>query len=278
MKETKFKDTEIGRIPEEWEIYPLSSIVSDMADGPFGSNLKTEHYISEKQVRVVQLSNIGDDGWHDSNTKYTSFTHASTLSRCIIPTGSVLIAKMMPAGRAIICPNIDSQYILGSDVVRITCNTKVEPKYFVYYTKSKLYLEQISDYTQGSTRQRTSISKLKTMQIVIPPAKEQHSIASALTSIDNLIASLGKLIEKKKNIKHGAMQQLLTGKTRLRGFNEPWMEHTIDELFDLGNGYTPSKSNPAYWTNGTIPWFRMEDIRTNGRILKDSIRMLLLKL
>lgn len=148
MKETKFKDTEIGRIPEEWEIYPLSSIVSDMADGPFGSNLKTEHYISEKQVRVVQLSNIGDDGWHDSNTKYTSFTHASTLSRCIIPTGSVLIAKMMPAGRAIICPNIDSQYILGSDVVRITCNTKVEPKYFVYYTKSKLYLEQISDYNK----------------------------------------------------------------------------------------------------------------------------------
>lgn len=272
MKETKFKDTEIGRIPEEWEIYPLSSIVSDMADGPFGSNLKTEHYISEKQVRVVQLSNIGDDGWHDSNTKYTSFTHASTLSRCIIPTGSVLIAKMMPAGRAIICPNIDSQYILGSDVVRITCNTKVEPKYFVYYTKSKLYLEQISDYTQGSTRQRTSISKLKTMQIVIPPAKEQYSIASALTSINNLISSLGKLIEKKKNIKQGAMQQLLTGQIHLKGFSEPWVNYTIDELFDLGNGYTPSKSNPAYWTNGTIPWFRMEDIRTNGRILKDSIQ------
>lgn len=233
MKETKFKDTEIGRIPEEWEIYPLSSIVSDMADGPFGSNLKTEHYISEKQVRVVQLSNIGDDGWHDSNTKYTSFTHASTLSRCIIPTGSVLIAKMMPAGRAIICPNIDRQYILGSDVVRITCNTKVEPKYFVYYTKSKLYLEQISDYTQGSTRQRTSISKLKTMQIVIPQAKEQYSIASALTSINNLISSLGKLIEKKKNIKQGAMQQLLTGQIRLKGFSEPWVKRKLGDIGSL---------------------------------------------
>ena len=138
MKETKFKNTEIGMIPEEWEVYPLSSLVSDIADGPFGSNLKTEHYISEKEVRVVQLSNIGDDGWHDSNTKYTSFAHASTLSRCIIPTGSILIAKMMPAGRAIICPKIDSQYILGSDVVRITCDTKLDPKYFVYNTKSKL--------------------------------------------------------------------------------------------------------------------------------------------
>ena len=70
MKETKFEDTEIGRIPEEWEEFPLSSLVTDIADGPFGSNLKTEHYISKKQVRVVQLSNIGDDGWHDANTKY----------------------------------------------------------------------------------------------------------------------------------------------------------------------------------------------------------------
>ena len=254
MKETKFKDTEIGKIPEEWEIYPLSSIVSDMADGPFGSNLKTEHYISEKQVRVIQLSNIGDDGWHDSNTKYTSFTHASTLSRCIIPTGSVLIAKMMPAGRAIICPNIDSQYILGSDVVRITCNTKVEPKYFVYYTKSKLYLEQISDYTQGSTRQRTSISKLKTMQIVIPPAKEQHSIASALTSIDNLISSLGKLIEKKKNIKQGAMQQLLTGQIRLKGFSEPWGEKKLEEVCSVKRGVRVVKRNLT--TDGLYPVYQ----------------------
>lgn len=48
MKETKFEDTEIGRIPEEWEEFPLSSLVTDIADGPFGSNLKTEHYISKK--------------------------------------------------------------------------------------------------------------------------------------------------------------------------------------------------------------------------------------
>lgn len=254
MKETKFKDTEIGRIPEEWEEFPLSSLVTDIADGPFGSNLKTEHYISKKQVRVVQLSNIGDDGWHDANTKYTSFAHASTLSRCIIPTGSVLIAKMMPAGRAIICPNIDNSYILGSDVVRITCNTKLEPKYFVYSTKSKLYLEQISECTQGSTRQRTSISKLKNIQIVVPPFQEQCRIASALTSIDNLISSLGKLIEKKKNIKQGAMQQLLTGKTRLKGFTEPWREKKLGEVCSVKKGVRVVKRNLT--TNGLYPVYQ----------------------
>ncbi len=46
----------------------------------------------------------------------------------------------------------------------------------------------------------------------------------------------------------------------------------MSEVFEIKNGYTPSKAKSTYWTNGTIPWFRMEDIRTNGRILKDSIQ------
>lgn len=276
MKETKFKNTEIGMIPEEWEIYPLSSLVSDIADGPFGSNLKTEHYISEKEVRVVQLSNIGDDGWHDSNTKYTSFAYASTLSRCIIPTGSILIAKMMPAGRAIICPNIDSQYILGSDVVRITCDTKLEPKYFVYNTKSKLYLEQISECTQGSTRQRTSISKLKTIQIVVPPTREQDSIASALTSIDNLISSLDKLIEKKKNIKQGTMQQLLTGKIRLKGFDEPWVKRKLGDNATIQRGGSPRPIEAYLTTNRDgINWIKIGDVRPNDKFIRHTVEKII---
>lgn len=46
----------------------------------------------------------------------------------------------------------------------------------------------------------------------------------------------------------------------------------MDEVFEMRNGYTPSKANDRYWNNGTIPWFRMEDIRQNGRILSDSIQ------
>ncbi|TPH50404.1 restriction endonuclease subunit S [Helicobacter pylori] len=47
---------------------------------------------------------------------------------------------------------------------------------------------------------------------------------------------------------------------------------TLEEVFEIKNGYTPSKNNPEFWKNGTIPWFRMEDLRENGRILKDSIQ------
>ena len=214
-----FKMTEVGLIPNDWNLVEISELAKDMADGPFGSNLKKEHYTSDPQVRIIQLSNIGECGWENENTKYTTFEHAKTIARCIVPKEeSILVAKMMPAGRAIICPKTEKQYILGSDVIRITANEKLNSKYFVYATKSQAYLKQISDNTQGSTRQRTSISKLRKIAMPLPIFKEQQRIASALSDVDTLIANLEKLIAKKKNIKQGAMQQLLTGKKRLPGF------------------------------------------------------------
>lgn len=59
---------------------------------------------------------------------------------------------------------------------------------------------------------------------------------------------------------------------RFKGFEDEWEQAKVRDVFTLGNGYTPSKANPAFWTNGTIPWFRMEDIRENGRVLSDSIQ------
>ncbi len=64
----------------------------------------------------------------------------------------------------------------------------------------------------------------------------------------------------------------LTPQIRFKGYEDEWQQAKVREVFTLGNGYTPSKANPAFWTNGTIPWFRMEDIRENGRVLSDSIQ------
>ena len=61
-------------------------------------------------------------------------------------------------------------------------------------------------------------------------------------------------------------------KIRFKGFEGEWKAPSIGEVFELRNGYTPSKAVNAFWEGGTIPWFRMEDIRTNGGILKDAIQ------
>jgi type I restriction enzyme S subunit len=201
--------------PGEWETRTLHEISNEMVDGPFGSNLKTEHYTTERQVRIIQLSNIGEAGWNNANVKYTTFSHAAELQRCIVQPGSILIAKMMPAGRAIICPDNEKSYILGSDVVKVVPNSSVDSRYLVYATKSRFYLDQIADDTQGSTRARTSVSKLRKTAILFPEKDEQIAIADILSEMDMEIAALEGKIAKYRQIKQGMMQQLLTGKIRL---------------------------------------------------------------
>lgn len=205
---------------DEWEIKTLKEISHEIVDGPFGSDLKKEHYTTERQVRIIQLSNIGESGWNDENTKYTTFAHAYELIRCIVQPQAVLIAKMMPAGRAILCPNNEKGYILGSDVVKLIPNDDIDRKYLIYATKSQFYLDQIADDTQGSTRSRTSVSKLRKTSILFPPKSEQTAIASILSDMDNEIEALEQKLAKTRQIKQGMMQQLLTGKIRFTGKDE----------------------------------------------------------
>jgi len=238
---------ENAKIPNGWKMVSIFKLSKDMSDGPFGSNLKKEHYTENKEARIIQLSNIGENGWNDDNIKYTTFVHAKTIARCIVNSGNIVVAKMMPAGRAIICPNDEKMYILGSDSIKIVLdNSLVDTTYFMYATKSRHFQDQVKEDTQGSTRARTSISKLRKNSIFIPPITEQQKIAMALSDMDNLIFSLEKLIEKKKAIKQGAMQELLTGKKRLPGFGGEWKTISIGDIFAIYKGNGLSKEKLSY--------------------------------
>ena len=272
MKETKFKNTEIGKIPEEWEVNTLAELCSQITDGSHESPKDTEYGFYMPSVKDMRINEF-----NFANCKKISRKDYVRLinNGCKPQKGDVLIAKDGSILKYCFTLKEDLPIVILSSIAIIRpCPTEIDSEYLALYFRQPQFIEQVlADFKTGTGVPRIVLRNFEKIQISYPyDLTEQHNIASALTSIDNLISSLNKLIEKKKNIKQGAMQQLLTGKIRLKGFNEPWVEHTIEELFDLGNGYTPSKSNPAYWTNGTIPWFRMEDIRTNGRILKDSIQ------
>ena len=232
-----YKQTEFGVIPEDWNIMCLGDFSSEIAEGPFGSNLKSEHYTNKKEARIIQLSNIGECGWNDDNIKYTSYTHAKEISKCIVNPGEIVIAKMMPAGRAIICPDEESMYILSSDAIKFKPKNNINKRYLHLTINSVYFRRQIQNKTQGSTRARTNIAKLIESKIIVPSFKsEQCAIATALSDIDSLISSLNKKIEKKKAFKQGLMQQLLTGKKRLPRFSGEWIEKKLGELFQVNAG------------------------------------------
>lgn len=207
-------------IPESWIFARMQDISLESADGPFGSNLKKEHYTNNKEVRIIQLSNIGEFGWKDVNVKYTTFEHLPNIARSEAFAGDVIIAKMMPAGRAIICPSGEKKYVLSSDAVRFNFPEVLNKKYLYYAINSPIVKNQVYGEVQGITRVRTSLNKLRTYIIPIPPIREQMEIVNALENVFPLIdeydkaqTKLDKLnSELPEQLKQSILQEAIMGK------------------------------------------------------------------
>ena len=161
---------------------------------------------------------------------------------------------------------VDFDFKVKSSAIKILTAKKdvVLPK-FVYGAM------QLID-TDTAEHKRHFISEYQYNPVDIPEKPEQERIVGVLEVWDAYIEKLERKIALKEELKKGLMQQLLTGKRRLPGFDGEWRKEKVSDLFEIKNGYTPSKANKEFWQNGTIPWFRMEDIRKNGRILSDSIQ------
>ena len=184
-------ENEPFEIPESWAWVRINDIASDMADGPFGSNLKAEHYTDKKEARIIQLSNIAENGWKDENVRYTTFEHAKkNISRSIVEAGNLVIAKMMPAGRAMICPSTEKMYVLSSDAVKLVPIDEINNQFLCYAINSPYFKAQVNGNIQGTTRLRTSISKLRECLLALPPLNEQSRIVA---KIEELFSTLDQM-------------------------------------------------------------------------------------
>lgn len=181
-------------LKEGWHWIALSELGSDdkhsFADGPFGSNLKKEHYTENAEVRIIQLSNVGELGWKNDNVKYTTFEHLVTIQRSEVVPGNIVIAKMMPAGRAIIVPDIDEKYVLSSDCVKFVPCEFLNVEYLCYAINSSMFRKQVLQDVHGIGRERTSLSKLKTYLLPIPCRAEQDYIVEKINKAYEQLALL----------------------------------------------------------------------------------------
>ena len=119
----------------------------------------------------------------------------------------------------------------------------------------------------SSDHARQWISKYSNIEVPVPPLEIQEAIVEILDKFTNLEAELEAELEA-RTLQYEYYRDLL-----LASFSEPAVKfYSIEELFTTRNGYTPSKSNSSYWENGTVPWFRMEDIRENGGVLSEALQ------
>lgn len=224
--------------PDTWSIGTLEDICvpNGVVRGPFGGALKKEIFVPfgykvyEQRNAIYQSVNIGS--YYVNESKYRE------MSRFAVKSGDYIISCSGTIGRIYQIPLTFPKGIINQALLKLTINTeKINPTYFYKYFQWDKFQQKIIDDTQGGAMKNlVGMDIFKKAPIVLPEMKEQTAIAEALSDIDGLISSLQKLIEKKKAIKQGAMQELLTGQKRLPGFYKEWRIVQIGETLSIGHG------------------------------------------
>lgn len=140
----------------------------------------------------------------------------------------------------------DVEVYAGGDIIVLTPCMKVNPVFLGFILNTQTVIQQRMQRAQGDAVVHISSESLKTIEISLPKYSEQCKIAAALLDIDTLIVNLENLIEKKKAIKRGVMQELLTGRKRLKGFNDTWIEAKLGDISTITMGQSPASQ---YYNN-----------------------------
>lgn len=189
-------------LPPRWVWATVSSVAESLVDGPFGSNLKTEHYQSSG-VRVIRLQNIADGRFEDTDKAYISEEHAKTLSRHEARPGDVLIAAMgdvLP--RVCLVPSYIDWAIVKADCFRLRPRKGIIPEYLAYILSAPQTRKLASTEIAGVGRPRLNLRKVSSLEIPVPPQGEQQRIVEVLEEqFSHLEAGAAALERTKKRIK-----------------------------------------------------------------------------
>lgn len=262
MKETRFKETEIGKIPREWDV----CLVGD-AFKRLNSNTLSRDCLNYKDGTIKNIH------YGDILTKFGEYVDVNKAdipylnpeisiavsSKNKLQDNDVIFADTAEdevVGKAVQLVNVnDSTVVSGLHTIVLRPNDRIfAPKYLGYFFNTSFYHNQLFPYMQGIKVLSVSKKAIDSTYLFYPKdLAEQKRIAEALSEIDSLISQIGKLIEKKRVIKQGAMEQLLTGKKRIKGFSEAWIEKKLGEIGVL----TKQSINPLMFPNTLFSEFSM---------------------
>lgn len=174
----------------------------------------------------------------------------------------------------------DMDYTFGGFMAVIRCAEALNSRFLFHLLTGNSFKRYLESALNSTTINNLNASVIGNFLIPIPPLAVQCEIVRLLDNFAELTAELTAELSLRRTQYEHYRDTLLTfdgapGDTSMRQAGRlsdavRWLR--LGEIFDVRNGYTPSKKNPEFWKDGTIPWFRMEDIRENGRILKDSIQ------
>lgn len=245
---TGFKMTEIGFIPEDWEVRKIGEIADVIGGGTPSTNVScfwnwsiewfTPTEIGISKYVYTSKRKITDDGFKNSSAKILNEGTILLTSRAGIGDLAILKKKA--------CTNQGFQSLSPKK------DTDSEYIYYLMLTKKNSLLEKAS----GSTFLEISPNSVRSILIQFPSKKEQQLIAKTLSDTDELITSLYELIDKKQKIKEWAMQELLTWKKRLPWFSGEWEEKKLGEICEIKKWQLITANTCIFWNIPVIAWWK----------------------
>lgn len=250
MKTTKFKPSEVGPIPEEWEVKALGEV------GVFSKGLGVSRSESNSgALPCVRYGEIYTD-YNDYIKEFRSFISEKVAAGAkLMSPGDILFAgsgeTKEEIGKTVaFLGGVDRAYC-GGDILILSPSRGYDSKFLGYVCNSQPIAAQKASRGQGDAVVHIRSGSLAEVVIPVPPRPEQEKIAEALSDVDALLAAMTKLIEKNRAIKQGTMQQLLTGQKRLAGFTGKWVEKRLGDVADFMTATTPTASIDLRWYIGT---------------------------
>lgn len=244
-------------IPEDWQESNLSEVLKDFTTGATPYRGVKDFYSGN--IPWVSSGELNYNYIKDTNEHITEDARQKTNLK-LYPSGTFLMAitGLEAEGTRGKCAILGTSATTNQSCLALSSTEKMSVEYWFYFYQfwGDWYAFRFS---QGTKQQSYKADIVKKFPVVYPKNKQEQSrIAEALSDIDKLIATLSKMIEKKRLMKQGAMQQLLTRKKRLPGFEGEWVEKRVGELLTIGNGrdYKHLKSGyvPVVGTGGVMAY------------------------
>jgi len=272
-----FKQTEVGVIPEDWNVKPLKKVSSmngrigwqglkqeeftDNPDDPFlitGMNFKHGE-IRWEEVYHIPPKRYEEDTAIQIKTDDVLMTKDGTIGKLLYVDSIPHPGKASLNSHLLVFRPLDNQYV---------------PKFLFYQLHSKAFTEYIELNKSGSTFFGLTQEATGNYKTFLPPLPEQHAIAKALGDVDVLLVALEKLIAKKCDLKQAAMQQLLTGQKRLPGFHGEWEVKMLQEITDcFDNVRVPLNEAQRERMRGDYPYCGANGVLdfVDGYVIDDDI-------
>ena len=231
---TGYKQTEVGVIPEDWSAKTWGDVIIHCFSGATPSRSRPDFFKGD--IRWITSGELNYNIINDTYEKITQEAVEKTNLK-ILPKKTFLMAitGLEAEGTRGSCAIVGEESTTNQSCMAIFTNEELKVQYLFHYYVFK-GKELALQYCQGTKQQSYTAKIVKLLPITVPPLPEQEAIATALSDTDALIESLEQLIAKKRQIKQGAMQELLTGKRRLPGFSEEWEVKCVGDVLKIAHG------------------------------------------